>query len=108
MNHQEAFKTGQSHINGIEGFWSFAKDWHRQTHGFDPDNFPLYLREYEFRLNHRRRAPKVTVTREAGEGCFVVPEWVLPIVSPPGLATKEAGARRQSGLPRPVLGVPVA
>ena len=53
VNHQVAFKSGRSHINGIEGFWSFAKDWHRQTHGVDPDNFPLYLREYEFRFNHR-------------------------------------------------------
>ena len=47
---QVAFKSGKSHINGIEGFWSFAKDWHRQTHGVDPDNFPLYLREHEFRF----------------------------------------------------------
>jgi transposase len=53
VNHQEAFASGASHINGIEGFWSFAKGWHRQTHGVDPDNFPLYLREYEFRFNHR-------------------------------------------------------
>ena len=53
VNRQVAFKSGRSHINGIEGFWSFAKDWHRQTHGVDPDNFPLYLREYEFRFNHR-------------------------------------------------------
>ena len=53
VNHQVAFKSGPSYINGIEGFWSFAKDWHRQTHGVDPDNFPLYLREYEFRFNHR-------------------------------------------------------
>jgi transposase-like protein len=53
VNHQVAFKNGSSHINGIEGFWSFAKGWHRQTHGVDPDNFPLCLREHEFRFNHR-------------------------------------------------------
>ncbi len=29
------FKSGQSHINGIEGFWSFAKDWHRHDDPLD-------------------------------------------------------------------------
>ena len=53
VNPQVAFRSGASHSNGIEGFWSFAKGWHRQTHGVDPDNFPRYLRAYEFRFNHR-------------------------------------------------------
>ena len=39
-----------------------------------------------------RRAPKVTVTRLAGEEGFVAPKWVLP-TSPVILAPKEAGNR---------------
>ena len=52
VNHQVAFKSGQRHISGTEGFWSFAKGRHHQTHGVAPGNFPLHLREYEFRFNH--------------------------------------------------------
>ena len=53
VNPPVAFKTGASHSNGSEGCWSFAKGGHRQTRGVAPDNFPLYLRAYEFRFNHR-------------------------------------------------------
>ncbi|MFO0796024.1 MAG: IS1595 family transposase [Gemmataceae bacterium] len=53
VNHQEAFAVGRAHINGIEGFWSFAKRLYRHVHGVDSGNFPLYLAEYEFRYNHR-------------------------------------------------------
>lgn len=53
INHQEVFARGRAHINGIEGFWSFAKALHRQTRGVDAANFPAYLAEYEFRYNHR-------------------------------------------------------
>ena len=53
VNHQEAFAVGRAHINGIEGFWSFAKRLYRHVHGVDPGNFPAYLAEYEFRYNHR-------------------------------------------------------
>jgi len=53
VSHQETFGAGRAHINGIEGFWSFAKRLYRHVHGVDPENFPLYLAEYEFRYNHR-------------------------------------------------------
>lgn len=53
INHQETFGVGRAHINGIEGFWSYAKRLYRHVHGVDPENFPLYLAEYEFRYNHR-------------------------------------------------------
>jgi transposase len=53
IDHGEAFAFGPAHINGIEGFWSYAKRLHRLCHGVDRDNFPVYLAEYEFRYNHR-------------------------------------------------------
>jgi transposase len=53
VNHQETFGVGRAHINGIEGFWSFAKRLHRLCHGVRRENFPLDLAEYEFRYNHR-------------------------------------------------------
>lgn len=54
VNHRETFAEGAAHINGIEGFWSFAKRLYRHVHGVDREHFPLYLQEYEFRYNHRQ------------------------------------------------------
>jgi len=42
-----------SHINGIEGFWSFAKHGLYNYRGVSKSNFPLYLKEMEWRYNHR-------------------------------------------------------
>ena len=44
---------GRSHINSIEGFWSYAKHWLYQYRGVPKDNFPLYLKEIEWRFNNR-------------------------------------------------------
>lgn len=54
IDHQKTYVEGRRHINGIEGFWSYAKQMFLRTHGVDPENFPLYLAEYQFRYNHRR------------------------------------------------------
>ncbi len=53
IDHGVEFADGEAHINGIEGFWSYAKRLHRLCHGVDRENFPVYLAEYEFRYNHR-------------------------------------------------------
>lgn len=42
------------HINGIEGFWSYAKERFQKYHGVSRRHFPLYLKEMEFRFNHRQ------------------------------------------------------
>lgn len=42
------------HINGLEGFWSYAKGKLAKHHGVAPHRFPLYLYEMQFRYNHRR------------------------------------------------------
>jgi transposase len=44
---------GRDHINGIEGFWSFSKNWLYQYRGIPKHHFPLYLKETEFRFNNR-------------------------------------------------------
>lgn len=57
VNHSKEFsKQGRryySHINGIEGFWSFAKHGLYQYRGVSRANFHLYLKEMEYRYNHR-------------------------------------------------------
>lgn len=42
-----------THINGIEGFWSYAKTWLYHYRGVPKPYFNLYLKEIEFRFNHR-------------------------------------------------------
>lgn len=44
---------GRDHINGIEGFWSYAKHWLYQYRGVHKKFFHLYLGEISFRFNHR-------------------------------------------------------
>ena len=47
------FTRGRSHINGIEGFWGFAKSRLSRFRGMHKSTFYLHLKECEFRFNHR-------------------------------------------------------
>ena len=53
INHRKVFARGKVSINGLEGFWSYAKQRLAKFHGVSPRYFPLYLKEMEFRYNHR-------------------------------------------------------
>ena len=44
---------GRDHINGIEGFWSYAKNWLYHYRGVPQKYFHFYLKEIEWRFNHR-------------------------------------------------------
>ena len=44
---------GRDHINSIEGFWSYAKHWLYHYRGVPKQYFHLYLKETEWRFNHR-------------------------------------------------------
>lgn len=44
-----------NHINGIEGFWGYAKTRMARFRGMHPSTFYLHLKECEFRFNHRRQ-----------------------------------------------------
>ena len=41
-------------MNGIEGFWSDAKHILYQYRGVSKYHFPMYLKEIEYRFNHRQ------------------------------------------------------
>ena len=45
--------VGRDHINGIEGFWSYAKHWLYPYRGVPRQYFHLYLGEVCYRFNHR-------------------------------------------------------
>ena len=46
---------GRNHINGIEGFWSYAKNWLYPYRGVPRKYFHLYLGEICYRFNHRKQ-----------------------------------------------------
>jgi transposase len=47
------FANGKVHINGIEGFWSYAKEMLLKFYDVSKDNFIYYLKDLEFRYNFR-------------------------------------------------------
>ena len=53
IDHGKWFSSGKVYINGLEGFWSYAKERLIKYHGVSKTNFPLYLKEMEFRYNNR-------------------------------------------------------
>jgi|SRR3989344_2208989 len=54
IQHKKTFGKGHNHINGIEGFWSFAKERFHKYHGINKKNYRDYVKEMEFRFNHRK------------------------------------------------------
>jgi len=55
INHSKTMvnKKTKNPINGIEGFWSFAKHILYNYRGVSKYYFPMYLKEVEYRFNHR-------------------------------------------------------
>jgi transposase len=53
VDHGKRFASGKVYINGLEGFWSYAKERIAKFHGVSKEKFPLYLKEMEFRYNNR-------------------------------------------------------
>ena len=54
INHATSLvELKRNHINGIESFWSYAKNKLSKFYGIRSQDFYLYLKEYEFRFNNR-------------------------------------------------------
>ena len=54
VDHGKEFGFKRRHINGLEGFWSYAKERLLKYHGVSKRHFYLYLKELEFRYNYRK------------------------------------------------------
>ena len=50
---EDEFVCGNSHINGIESFWAYAKTRLYRFRGMSKSTFHLHLKECEFRFNYR-------------------------------------------------------
>ena len=56
VNHSDnEFASSDSHINGIESFWGFAKMRLSKFRGISERTFYLHLKESEFRFNYRHQ-----------------------------------------------------
>jgi transposase len=64
VDHDRRFTRGKVHINGLEGFWAYAKERLIKHHGVSKERFPLYLKEMEFRYNHRHQDPFPLVVQQ--------------------------------------------
>ncbi len=64
INHSEAFADKKNHINGIENFWNQAKRVLRKYNGIDKKNFPLFLKECEFRFNYGTPVNQLKILRK--------------------------------------------
>lgn len=53
IDHSKTLVEYNKHINGIEGFWSFAKERFMKYHGINRNNYYWYLKEMEFRFNYK-------------------------------------------------------
>ena len=55
VNHSKSLvdRRTKNHINGIEGFWGYAKTRLSRFRGINKRTFYLHLKECEFRFNHR-------------------------------------------------------
>ena len=54
IDHRYKFKQGKVYINGVEGFWSFAKERLIKHHGISKEKFLIYIKEMEWRYNHKK------------------------------------------------------
>lgn len=71
---EKGVPKGRNHINGIEGFWSFAKHWLYQYLGIHKTYFSLYPKEVEWRFNHRNENLVILLRRLLNQQIFIVKE----------------------------------
>ena len=64
INHSVEFAQGRNHINGIENFWNQAKRVLRKYNGIPKDNFPLFLKECEFRFSFGTHKQQLKTLKE--------------------------------------------
>jgi transposase len=75
INHQEAFAVSKrNHINGIENFRGYAKTKLKSYYGVSREHFYCYLKEMEFRFNHREAANLAALVKKIVRKHEAVPD----------------------------------
>ena len=73
---EKGVPKGRSHMNGIEEFWSFAKHWLYHYRGIPKMYFPLYLKEVEWRFNHRNENLVILLRKLLNQQISIVKEQI--------------------------------
>ena len=73
--------TGNRRFNGIESFWSFAKRQLAQFNGVQKTTFHLYLKENEFRFNHRNKNLYNVLLKNLREDPLLVLTFIRPFIN---------------------------
>ena len=55
IDHDKKLVEVHNHINGIEGFWSFAKERFHKYHGISKTNNPFYEKKRKFASIHEMK-----------------------------------------------------
>lgn len=55
---KEQYARGNVHVNGMENFWSWAKEHMFKYHGVFKQNLLYYMKEMEWKFNHRHLSHK--------------------------------------------------
>jgi transposase len=53
VDDEMGLSKADAYNNGYQGFWKFTRERMSKFHGVSKEKFPLYLKEMEFRYNHR-------------------------------------------------------
>jgi transposase-like protein len=53
VDHQKFFSSEKPYINGLEGFWNWAKERLMKHHRVSKEHFHRYWKELDFRYNNR-------------------------------------------------------
>ena len=59
------FTNNRKQQDGMESFWSWVEERLRKYHGVNPENMGLYLKELEWKYNHRLLGPDVQAVKIA-------------------------------------------
>jgi len=72
INHSETMVEGRNHINGNENIWGYAKRRLKMYHGGYKSNFRLFIREMEFRFNHRNDPMALNYLKSILDSRFII------------------------------------
>jgi transposase-like protein len=75
-HNKEQYGRGNVHINGMENFWSWAKEQMFKFHGVFRKNLFYYLKEMEWKFNNRALRPEEKAIQIAKIfPCVGAPPW---------------------------------
>lgn len=106
----QEYGHGPVHINGIEGFWAYARERLLKHHGVRPEHLETYLKAIAFRFNHRHLGTEAFVQHgPGGPPALWYAEWLMSLPKEKGsgdwltrafVSSSSSSATRSTGAPK--------